>query len=131
MIEIIVGIIIDQVIGRVLDKLWEGAAVVMEFEEDLQWLRNELKCPTILPKDAKKKMRKLHSVANWVKKVEDVITCAENIVKECKGQTSGNIFFRYRMGRKIKQVKERMNKIHEDPTIYLILPALLSVHTKL
>eukprot|EP01018_Ginkgo_biloba_P015679 Gb_14236 [translate_table: standard] len=125
MTEIIVGIFLDQVTGRILDKLWEEAMVVMEFEEDLQWLSNELK--TL--KNAKRKMKKLHSVANWVKKVEGVISCAENIVNECKGQTSGNIFFRYRMGRNIKQVKER--KIHEDATTDLILPAILSVHTKL
>eukprot|EP01018_Ginkgo_biloba_P019062 Gb_20272 [translate_table: standard] len=68
-------------------------------------------------RDAGGKRRHDESVNDWVREIEDVAYDAEDILEECLvAQDLGysQFLFRCRMGRRIKDVKDRIKSIHED-----------------
>eukprot|EP01018_Ginkgo_biloba_P008402 Gb_25817 [translate_table: standard] len=121
MAEAVVGALIE----ALLHKVAQEANVVISFKNNFQWLSEKLEDLKGFLKDADGKSRHNRSVNNWLHKIEDVAYDAEDILEECLLAESDadlrhcycsytQFLFRYRMGRRIKDVKDRIKSIHED-----------------
>jgi len=94
------------------DQICVGQAVR---EEDFEFICDEINSIKCLLTDATAtRTSNSSSVTNWLNGLEDFLTNVVDIVEECEqGKLIFiNIIFRYRMGRNIRKLKERITKIH-------------------
>eukprot|EP01018_Ginkgo_biloba_P008405 Gb_25803 [translate_table: standard] len=121
--------LVDPPVGGLIEALHHKVAheanVVISFKNDFQWLSYELKYLKGFLRDAGGQSRHNNSVNVWLHEIEDVAYDADDIFEECilAGSDADishcfcsytQFLFRYRMGRRIKDVKDRIKSIHED-----------------
>eukprot|EP01018_Ginkgo_biloba_P008397 Gb_25815 [translate_table: standard] len=127
MAEALVDPLVGGLVEVVLHKVAQEANVVISFKNDFQWLSKKLKFLKGFLRDAGGQSRHNDLVNDWLHEIEDVAYDAEDIFEECllaesDADTSHcfcsypQFLFRYRMGRRIKDVKDRIKSILEDAT---------------
>eukprot|EP01018_Ginkgo_biloba_P019072 Gb_40740 [translate_table: standard] len=117
MAEGLIGSVGGALAEALLHKVAQEANFVISFKNDFQWLSKKFKYFKGFLRDAGGKRRHDESVNDWVREIEDVAYDAEDILEECLvAQDLGysRFLFRCRMGRRIKDVKDRIKSIHED-----------------
>eukprot|EP01018_Ginkgo_biloba_P014692 Gb_27427 [translate_table: standard] len=144
MAEALVEPVIGALVEALLHKVAQEANVVISFKNDFQWLSNKLKYLKGLLRDASRKSRHNNSINAWLHEIEDVAYDAEDICEECLLAESDaeishctnfcsytQFFFRYRMGRRIKDVKDRIQSILGNATELNLIHNLTDDHTRL
>ncbi|GLJ21379.1 hypothetical protein SUGI_0393480 [Cryptomeria japonica] len=109
-----------------VQRLTEEANLVMHFREDFMWLSDQLTYVRGFLQDADQKSQQREHVKHWLEKIRVISLLAEDICEECAveskyrnnaqscGLSCNQLIFRYRIGRKIKDIKGRMSSIIED-----------------
>eukprot|EP01018_Ginkgo_biloba_P014680 Gb_01300 [translate_table: standard] len=131
--------LVEPVVGALLHKVAQEANVVISFKNDFQWLSNKLEYLEGLLRDASGKSR--HS---WLHEIEDVAydaqdNCEEWLLAESDAEISQRtnfssytqFLFRYRMGRRIKDVKDRIQSILGNATELNLVHNLTDDHTRI
>ncbi|GLJ30504.1 hypothetical protein SUGI_0603710 [Cryptomeria japonica] len=132
-VEIVGGKICEMAIETAVHKVAEEAKLVLNFRKDLLWLNKKLTFIRGFLQDADQQSRHKEAVKKWLESIRDIVMGAEDIFEECAVEPQGphisvtGFFdaesrrtyfswwiFRYRMGRKIKDVKERIRSNIED-----------------
>ncbi|XP_059075096.1 putative disease resistance protein RGA4 [Cryptomeria japonica] len=105
--EAVVGKICEMAVEMAVQKLTDEAKLLLDFSNDFSWLNDNL-------------------TNQWLEKVRVFSLLAEDICEECAIESMyrndsqacspsySQWIFRYRIGRKIKDIKERMRYIIED-----------------
>lgn len=122
MAEAAVITLMKPLISKIAEKLFEEASGITSFKEDFEMLCSELVSVESILKEAGQK-RNSSLTTNWFEKLEDFIDDAEDIVEECEAPyTVGKLFFRklddlvfrYKMSRRMKTLKKKINNIHNS-----------------
>ncbi|GLJ21033.1 hypothetical protein SUGI_0384310 [Cryptomeria japonica] len=124
--EAVVGKICEMAVEMAVQKLTDEAKLLLDFSNDFSWLNDNLTNVRGFLQDADQQSPHNVGVKQWLEKVRVISFLAEDICEECAiesmygndAQTCGlscnQWIFRYRIGRKIKDIKERMRYIIED-----------------
>eukprot|EP01018_Ginkgo_biloba_P014683 Gb_01302 [translate_table: standard] len=136
--------LVEPVVGALLHKVAQEANVVISFKNDFQWLSKKLEYLKGLLRDASGKSRHNNSINAWLHEIEDVAYDAEDICEECLLAESDaeisqrtnfssytQFLFRYRMGRRIKDVKDRIQSILGNATALNLVHNLTDDHTRI
>ncbi|GLJ19482.1 hypothetical protein SUGI_0351760 [Cryptomeria japonica] len=105
----------------------EEAAMVCNFTRDFEWLKKRLRTLSGGLKYADSLSTQDEPIKTWLHDVRDVAWDAEDIMEECAVRplytssvtqscvcNPGELLFRYKMGKRIQQVKERIRSITKD-----------------
>ncbi|KAH9319172.1 hypothetical protein KI387_020941 [Taxus chinensis] len=128
--------LVDAMVGRlggmIVDEISKEASLFLNFRKDFKWLKKKLVIVSTYLKDADVRIVHNKSVKGWLLDVADIAWDAEDIIEECAAESiyanDGNtkcpcaicpfnncrLFFRYKMARRIKDVRDRMKTIMED-----------------
>ncbi|GLJ06705.1 hypothetical protein SUGI_0045750 [Cryptomeria japonica] len=115
----------------IIDEMTKEVSLVLNFREDFEWLREKLRSIIGYLRDADAQSAHNESVKSWLLDITEVAWDAEDILDECAVQStrgtshkcsqfscvrtfsSCQLVFRYKMARRIKDVKDRMKSIME------------------
>ncbi|GLJ21036.1 hypothetical protein SUGI_0384380 [Cryptomeria japonica] len=109
-----------------VQKLTDEAKLLLEFSNDFSWLNDNLTNVRGFLQDADQQSPHNEGIKQWLEKVRVISLLAEDICEECATESMyGNDaqacspsynqwIFRYRIGRKIRDIKEPMRYIIED-----------------
>eukprot|EP01018_Ginkgo_biloba_P008400 Gb_25799 [translate_table: standard] len=134
--------LVGGIIQTLLHKVAQEANVVISFKNDFQWLSKKLEDLKGFLKDADGKSRHDVFVNNWMHKIEDVAYDAEDIFEECLlAESDADVrhcycsytqcLFRYRMGPRIKDMKDRIKSILEDATELKLVRYIVEIEDKI
>ncbi|GLJ39916.1 hypothetical protein SUGI_0816190 [Cryptomeria japonica] len=124
--EAAAGKICEMAVEMAVQKLTEEANLLLDFSGDFSWLKNNLTYVRDFLQDADQQAPHKEGVKHWVENIRVISLLAEDICEECAIESMyGNnaracspscnqLIFRYKIGRKIKDIKERMRSIIED-----------------
>ncbi|GLJ19199.1 hypothetical protein SUGI_0344910 [Cryptomeria japonica] len=120
------GAIAQGVIGKVTEMIVQQAAqeaaLVINFSRDFAWLKEEFTIISDCLAYADSRAVQEKPIKTWLQRVRDVAWDAEDIVEECAIRSlytrscvcnPDELFFRYKMGKRIQEVKERIRSITE------------------
>ena len=116
----VVAALTDKFTSMVVEKIFQEVSLVTAFGEDFQSLCDELNTIKELLKNAmplidSRDEMVSSSMSNWLTKVEEFLADADYIVDDCMTVTNcqfRNPIFRYRMGRKIMGLNDRISNIN-------------------
>ncbi|KAH9292752.1 hypothetical protein KI387_042060 [Taxus chinensis] len=117
--------VIGKLTGYVVHQLAKEASLVVNFTRDFEWLNNKLIYVRGFLTDADGQSAQNRLVRKWLQDVCDIAWDAEDMIEECAIydnslqyalSCNAQAIFRYRMGRKIRKVKDRMKSVMEDAT---------------
>lgn len=114
----VVSALIDKLTSMVAHKLSQEVSLIVNFREDFEYFRDQLLSIKCLLADAGEKRNSSNSssVSNWLDNLEDFVSEAEYQVE--KFGAIDNIFtkliFRFRMGKKIKELRKRLQQIQQN-----------------
>eukprot|EP01018_Ginkgo_biloba_P008584 Gb_26475 [translate_table: standard] len=120
MASAILGPLVRRLVDTLVQKIAQHSHALIYFQTDLEWLMKKLKYLQGFFKDADGKSRQNDSVKNWLHDLHDLTYDAEDVLDECllvehhDQWPSTQFVFRYRMGRKIREAKERLESIRAD-----------------
>lgn len=118
----------EKLTSMLADRLLQEASLIISFKEDFEFLCDELVSINCLLNDGGVK-RNSASICNWLDKLEYFVYDTVDIVKECSAARKfGNPIFRYRIGRRIKGLKERISNIHESAKYLKYLMSVMQLH---
>jgi len=125
----VVSALIGKVIPMVVDKLSQEVSLIGNFKKDFEYVRDQLTSIQCFLMDAGKK-RNSNLVSNWVDSLEDFVADAEYLVEQCGAVD--NIFaklkFRLKMGRKIRELRERLEQIQRNAQNLNLLASALDLN---
>ncbi|GLJ13104.1 hypothetical protein SUGI_0205220 [Cryptomeria japonica] len=118
--EAIAAKVCETAVDMAVQQLSKQIGLVINFQEDFEWLKDELKFMKGFLKDADQQCVQKETVKQWLHHVRDVALLAEDIFELCTVQplyssrhlfvlTGNRLVFRYKMARKISKVKDRIN----------------------
>ncbi|XP_057873853.2 disease resistance protein RPM1 [Cryptomeria japonica] len=119
------------VIGKLTEMIVQHAAgeaaLVRNFNRDFQWLKKRLRTISGGLKYTDKLPTREDDIKEWLQNVRDVAWDAEDIVEECAVRplytrsatqscicSPDELLFRYKMGKRIQEVKEAIDSITKD-----------------
>ncbi|GLJ20223.1 hypothetical protein SUGI_0367020 [Cryptomeria japonica] len=131
MASVVVDLVLEKLGGMLIEEISKGVSLFCNFRSDFQWLSKKLTMLRDYLRDADAQSAHKPSVKKWLLEVEDIAWDAEDILDECAVQSKGTnnespqsscvcafsysqLVFRYKMARRIKDVKDRMRSIMED-----------------
>lgn len=124
----VVSTLMQTLNSMLADKLLQEVSLATSFKNDFEFICDELVSIKMLLNDAGKK-RNTRSMSNWLDKLEDFLYDALDMVKECGVvRRFGNPIFRYRMGCKIRGLKDRIIKIHKSAKYLKHLTCVLDLN---
>eukprot|EP01018_Ginkgo_biloba_P008723 Gb_40379 [translate_table: standard] len=114
--------LVERLLDALVQKVAQHSHALIYFQTDLEWLMRKLKVLKGLLKYADGKSTQNDPVKNWLSDLCDLAYNAEDVLDECllvephsrSFCTSTQLVFRYRMGRKIRNVKKRLQSILKD-----------------
>ncbi|GLJ21022.1 hypothetical protein SUGI_0384140 [Cryptomeria japonica] len=124
--EAAIGKICEMAMEMAVQKLTDEAKLLLDFSKDFSWLKDKLIYVRSFLRDADQQSPHKEGVKQWLDRIRVVSLLAEDICEECAIESMyGNdahacspsynqLIFRYRIGRKIKDIKERIRSIIED-----------------
>ncbi|KAH9319244.1 hypothetical protein KI387_021013, partial [Taxus chinensis] len=129
----LVGALVGRLGGMVVDEISKEASLFLNCRKDFEWLKKKLVIVSTYLKDADVQSVHNKSVKGWLLDVADIAWDAEDIVEECAveslytndGNTQSScvvgcpfnysqLFFRYKMARRIKDIRDRIRSVMED-----------------
>ena len=115
-----------------VEKLFQEVSLLTGFREDFEFLCEELISIKALFNDAGDKINST-SVSSWLNRLEEFLLDAVDIVEECRAARNfnWNPIFRYKMGRRINQLKKRIKKIHRSTKYLISLMSVLHVNERM
>lgn len=124
----VVGALTQTFIAMVTHRLFDEVWMFTSFREEFEFLCDELISIKCLLNDAAEKSNST-LMCNWLDSLEDFLIDAEDIVEECCTTPKFcKLIFKYRLGRKIKILKERINKINRSARYAKYLSSVLHVN---
>lgn len=107
---------IDKLLSILGQKLLQELSVVTGFRHDFQSICIELNNIKDFLDDAKEKRKQADSksLTSWLRKLQEFLDEAVDMMEDCEGRKFRNPVSRYRMGRKLKMLKNRLTQIHES-----------------
>ncbi|XP_059065059.1 putative disease resistance protein RGA3 [Cryptomeria japonica] len=124
---VIAQAVVDKLSGIVAQKVSEEIALVCNFKEDFEWLNANSTIISGCLASANSQAVQEKPVKTWLHHVQDVVWDAEDIVEECAVRpiyTSSvtqscvcnpdELIFRYRMAKRIQEVKKRIRSVMES-----------------
>ncbi|GLJ20227.1 hypothetical protein SUGI_0367100 [Cryptomeria japonica] len=131
MASVVVDLVLEKLGGMLIEEISKGVSLFCNLRSDFQWLSKKLTKLRDYLRDADAQSAHKASVNKWLLEVEDIARDAEDILDECAVQSKGTnnespqsscvcafsysqLVFRYKMARRIKDVKDRMRSIMED-----------------
>ncbi|GLJ21223.1 hypothetical protein SUGI_0388970 [Cryptomeria japonica] len=124
--EAVVGKVFGIAVEMAVQKLTEEAKVLVNFTQDFGWLNKKLTYVRGFLRDADQQSRHNEDVKKWLESIRDFVLHAEDIFEECAVESMygdnaqscrlsrNQLIFRWRLGRKIRGMKNRMRSIIED-----------------
>ncbi|KAH9291874.1 hypothetical protein KI387_042936, partial [Taxus chinensis] len=120
--------LVDAAVGRfgamLVDQKTKETSIFIIFRKRFEWLKRKLFIVSMYLKDADVQSVHNNSVEQWLLDAADIAWDAEDILQQCAveslytnndGNTqSSRVIFRYKMGRRIKDIRERMKSVMED-----------------
>ncbi|GLJ19863.1 hypothetical protein SUGI_0360050 [Cryptomeria japonica] len=123
-----VALVVEKLGKMVIEQINKEASLVLSFREDFEWLSNKLTRIRSYLREADLRSAHNESVKSWLLDVAEIALDAEDILDECAVQSEGTdnesaqsscvcafsysqLVFRYKMARRIKDVKDRMRSI--------------------
>lgn len=137
---IIATAVTEKLTSMLADTILQEVSLVTGFKEDFEFLCDQVGSIEGLLNEIAER-RNYQSISNWIENLEDFVEDAMDIVEECRVASNplfryckkfGNPIFRYRMGSKIKKLKDRITKIHGDAKYlqYLTFTSILDVNAR-
>ncbi|GLJ20115.1 hypothetical protein SUGI_0365070 [Cryptomeria japonica] len=131
MASALVDVVVEKLVGKLLEEINKEVSLVCNFRNDYKWLSKKLTNVRGYLTDADAQIAKNASVKSWLLDVADIAWDAEDILEDCAVQSQGTsneipqsscvyafsysqLVFRYKMARRIKEVKDRMKSVMED-----------------
>jgi len=108
----VVTALTEKVLSMIAEKLFEEASMVIYFRKDFEFICEELFSIKGLLNEAGEKTNS-SSMSNWIERLEDFLVDAEDVVEDCGVETC-NPIFRFKMGRRINKLKDRISNIHRS-----------------
>eukprot|EP00253_Pinus_taeda_P034235 PITA_34235 len=138
--ETVVSALIDKFISTVADKLFQEVSLIVNFREDFEFFCDQLIYIKILLMDVGGK-RNSTSVSQWLDSLEDFLAEADYMVQKCGAEETvercgathhmfGKMIFRFHMGRKIMNLKEKLNKIQQNTKYLKYLSSVFEVNAR-
>ena len=141
----VVSALTDKFTSMVVEKIFQEVSLVTAFGEDFQSLCDELNTIKELLKNAmplidsrdemdSSSMSNCSSMSNWLTKVEEFLADADYIVDDCMTVTNcqfRNPIFRYRMGRKIMGLNDRISNIKWNSKYFKYFESVLAMNDRL
>ncbi|GLJ21399.1 hypothetical protein SUGI_0393980 [Cryptomeria japonica] len=124
--EALLGKVCEIALEMALQRLTEEANLVMHFKKELRWLNKKLTYVRGFLKAADQQSRYNEDVKEWLEEIRVISLLAEDICEECAveslygnnaqscGLSCNQWIFRYRIGRRIKDIKDRIRSIIEE-----------------
>ncbi|XP_057853503.2 disease resistance RPP13-like protein 4 [Cryptomeria japonica] len=124
--EALLGKVCEIVLEITLRKLPEEANTVVNFRKEFRWLNKKLRHVRGFLKDADQQSRHNEDVKEWLEEIRVISMLAEDICEECAveplyvnnvqscGLSFNKCIFRYRTGRRIKDIKDRIRSVIEE-----------------
>lgn len=133
MAEALISTLSEKLTTMLAGKIFEGVSMLTNFREDVEFICDELDSIKSLLNDTtgQRSNSNSSSVTTWLHKVQDCLHRAVDIVEECEPRKFGNPFFRYRMGRRIKKLKESTMTIRSGARNLKYLRSVLDVNAQL
>lgn len=131
----VVSALIDTFTSMVAHKVFEEVSLITNFKNDFEFLCDELFSVKLLLDEAGQNSTS-PSMSNWLEKLEYFLIDAVDIVDECRESNIGKsifsnfqkLLFRYKMGNKIRILRERINNIHGSAKYLKHLKFVLQVN---
>lgn len=124
----VVGGLTQSLTSMLADQLLQEASLITSFKEDFEFLCDELVSIKCLLNDAGEK-RNSASICSWLDELEYFVYDTVDVVKECsRARKFGNPIFRYRIGRRIRGLKERISNIHKSAKYLKYLMSVMQLH---
>ncbi|GLJ20117.1 hypothetical protein SUGI_0365190 [Cryptomeria japonica] len=131
MASALVDVVVEKIVGRLLEEINKEVSLVCNFRNDFKWLSKKFTNVRGYLRDADVQSAKNDSMKSWLLDVADIAWDAEDILEECAVQSQGTsnespqsscvyafiyslLVFRYKMACRIKEVKDRMKSVMED-----------------
>ncbi|GLJ20163.1 hypothetical protein SUGI_0366060 [Cryptomeria japonica] len=131
MASALVDVVVEKIGGMIIEQINKEVSLICNFRNDFQWLSKKLTNVRGYLTDADAQSANNESVKSWLLEVADVAWDAEDILDECAVQSRGTnnespqsscvcafsysqLVFRYKMARRIKDVKDRIRSIMVD-----------------
>ena len=115
-----------------VEKLFQEVSLLTGFREEFEFLCEEIISIKALFNDAGDKINST-LVSSWLNRLEEFLLDAVDIVEECGAARNfnWNPIFRYKMGRRINQLKKRIKKIHRSTKYLISLTSVLHVNERM
>ncbi|XP_057871104.2 putative disease resistance protein RGA3 [Cryptomeria japonica] len=138
--EAAAGKICEMAVEMAVQKLTEEAKLLLDFSKDFLWLQDKLIYVRSFLRDADQQSPHKEGVKQWLDRIRVVSLLAEDICEECAvesiygndpqscGFSCNQWIFRHRIGRKIKDIKERIRSIIEDRNELKLLGEVVSAN---
>lgn len=131
----VVGALIETFTSMLADKVLEEVSLITGFKNDFEFLCDELVSVKLLLDEVGQNSTS-RSMSNWLEKLEYFLIDAVDIVDECRTNKFGKsifsnfekLIFRYKMGSRIRTLKERINNIHGSAKYLKHLMSVLQVN---
>ncbi|CAJ2671461.1 unnamed protein product [Trifolium pratense] len=140
MAESFVFNIADSLLGKLASYAYEEASRAYGVYEDLQGIKDTLSIVRGLLLDAEHKKNQQHALREWLRQIQNICYDAEDVLDEFElqhkkkqdlevsGSTrrkvrrffspSNPLAFRFKMARQIKEIRDRLNKVAADGTMF-------------
>ncbi|GLJ20159.1 hypothetical protein SUGI_0365910 [Cryptomeria japonica] len=131
MASAVVDVVVEKFGGMIIEQINKEVSLVLNFKKDFEWLKKKLTNVRGYLTDADAQSANNESVKRWLLDIADIAWDAEDILDECAVQSKGanneipqsscvcafsysQLAFRYKMARRIKDVKDRMRTVMAD-----------------
>ncbi|XP_010918023.2 disease resistance protein RGA2 [Elaeis guineensis] len=142
--------IVEMVVKKLASGFWKELGLVGSVYTDLEELQSELSTIKNVLDDAEKKSVTNKTLQGWLKKLRDAAFDADDVVDELQTEalqrkivrhdpmtekvrdffsSNNTIAFRYKMARKIKGIRERLDKIAQERLRYHLAEGSISENT--
>lgn len=130
--QAVINALAENLASMLAEKLFQEVSLVIDFKDDFEFICEEVNSINSLLNDARGKTSS-NSIANWVDKVQDFLYDAVYLVEECEDRKFNfrNVIFRYRMGRRIRILKQRIRRIHNSAKYLKYVTSVLDVDVRL
>nr|XP_048332998.1 putative disease resistance protein RGA1 [Ziziphus jujuba var. spinosa] len=140
MAEIVLSSIAKDIVRRLASAAVQEVGLLWGVKEELTGLEDTISTIEAVLLDAEEKQSHNHQIKNWLKRLEDVVYDADDLMDEFNTEallqqgmlgsemtkkvrtffsTSNQLAFRHKLGHKIKAIKERLAVIRDDRQFHL------------
>lgn len=130
--QAVINALAENLASMLAEKLFQEVSLVIDFKDDFEFICEEVNSINSLLNDARGKTGS-NSIANWVDKVQDFLYDAVYLVEECEDRKFNfrSVIFRYRMGRRIRILKQRIRRIHNSAKYLKYVTSVLDADVRL